>query len=316
MTKLRLLLASVLTFLCMSSYGQTLTRPQIRTLKSVIWKSIHTYHTPDGTSEFRGSYDWHSDVHAHWALLSMARVTKDYYLEKKMRSILTMPRLEKEYRFLMAPENINFEKPYGRAWFLLMLKELNSRPIAMNARFQQIRWSLTNDMLTWLENADFPENKWNKSLIGSHDSWLMSLFLFDTAKSQNAKVRIAMQKLINDKMIPLKTNIENHPMDSFDFLYLPALKYLIKPDHRYQDASLDLPADTNFACHYPGAIQVSLWAHSGQCARKDVVACELVKKVSSDFFNKTGLWKDNFDCVSHWVPQFTWMTHWLSLGKP
>lgn len=303
-------------FFSVTGFGQTLNKTQIRSLKSVIWKSIHNYHSPDGESDFKGSYDWHSDVHAHWALLSMARVTKDAVLEKKMMSILTMDRIEKEFKFLMSPDNLNFEKPYGRTWFLLLLKELSFRQMGNTIRFQEIRMALTKDVLAWLASADFPENKWDKSLIGSHDSWLMSLFLFDSAKTQNAKIREALRKLISNKMIPLSDSIENHPMDSFDFLYLPALKYLIKPDHRYQSVNLSLPTDKDFACHYPGAIQVSLWAHSGQCSRKDIVACNLVRKVTSDFFKQTGLWKDNFDCVSHWVPQFMWMTHWLSMGRP
>lgn len=316
MKKYLFILAFGLSLLPGLASAQTLSKQQIVGLKSVVWKSIHNYHAPDGESEFKGSYDWHSDVHAHWALLSMARVTKDAALEKKMLSILTFERIKKEYNFLMLPERSQFEKPYGRAWFLLLLKELNYRDISKNSEFQKIRTNLTLDMLTWLQKSDFPENAWDKSLIGSHDSWLMSLFLFDTARSHNNKIKNAFNNLVQTKMVPLAQDIETHPMDSFDFLYLPALKYLISPDHRYTDQFLNLPTDSDFACHYPGAIQVSLWALSGQCARKDTAACEQVKKVSSEFYHQTALWKDNFDCVSHWVPQFIWMTHWLSLGKP
>ena len=305
-----------LIFLSGFARAQTLSKIQMRGLKSVIWQSIHKYHSPDGESEFKGSCDWHSDVHAHWALLSMARVTKDVQLEKKMMSILTFERIKKEYDFLMSPERKQFEKPYGRAWFLLLLKEMNFREISKNSEFQKIRLNLTLDMLSWLQKSNFPENTWDKTLIGSHDSWLMSLFLFDTARSQNSKIKVALADLIQNKMTPLAQSIETHPMDSFDFLYLPALKYLINPDHRYTDKNLNLPTDSKFACHYPGAIQVSLWALSGQCARKDILACAQIQKISNEFYQQTALWKDNFDCVSHWVPQFIWMTHWLSLGKP
>ena len=184
MKTLLFVLLSSLIILTNAASAQTLSKQQIRGLKSVIWKSIHKYHSPDGESEFKGSYDWHSDVHAHWALLSMARATKDAVLEKKMMAILTLDRIKKEYNFLMSPDRAQFEKPYGRAWFLLLLKELNYRDYSDNLEFQKMRTDLTLDMLDWLQKSDFPENTWNKSLIGSHDSWLMSLFLFDTAKSQ------------------------------------------------------------------------------------------------------------------------------------
>lgn len=295
--------------------AQTLDSSQISTLKDVIYKSIHNLHAPENDSDFRGSFDWHSDVHAHWALLSMARITKDADLEKKMLDILTIERLEKEYQFLTSKQYINFEKPYGRAWFLLLLWELNHRAIAKNEKFKTIRKNLTDDMIQWLSNSNFPEAG-GDTLIGTHDSWLMGLFLFDTAKSQNVKTRKVVTDLVQNKMLAFADKIENHQMEDFDFLYLPALKYLLHPDHRYQNSSLPLPSTTQFACHYPGAIQVSLWAHSAQCARRDSNACAVVKNISQEFYKQTLLWKDNFDCVTHWVPQFTWMTHWLSMGKP
>lgn len=296
--------------------AQTLDQTQIATLKQVMLNNIQTLHAPEGATDFRGSFDWHSDVHAHWALLSIARVTKDNDLEKKMLSILTLSRLEKEYAFLMAPENSVFEKPYGRTWFLLILWELNHREISKSARFQKIRYDLTQDMLTWLRTSSFPENEFSNDLIGTHQSWLMSLFLFDTAKSENVKTNKAITTLVKSKMMILADKIEAHKMEESDFLFLPALKYLINPQQRYQNDFLSLPKTNEFACHYPGAIQVSLWAYAGQCARHDQKACLVVKSVTQDFYQQTLLWKDNFDCVTHWVPQFTWMTHWLSLGKP
>jgi hypothetical protein len=313
--KISLILISVFCFHSLVN-AQTLDMSQTKKLKAVIWSSINNKHTAEGSTQFNGSFDWHSDVHAHWALLSIARLTKDTDLEKKMLSILTIERLEREFQFLMSPEWIEFEKPYGRTWMLLLLWELNHREISKNQRFQKIRWDLTQDMLVWLQSAHFPEQTWDGSLIGTHDSWLMSLFLFDAAKSQNVKINAHIRQLIQSKMIPLAEKIESKEMEDNDFLYLPALKYLINPDHRYENAHLSIPTSPGYACHYPGAIQVSLWAQASQCARHDVKACESVKTASKSFFIQSVLWKKDFDCVAHWVPQFVWMTHWLSLGKP
>ncbi len=305
----------ILIFSCLKSFSQTLAPDQIEKLKVVIWNSIHHTHAKYSTTEFSGSYDWHSDVHAHWTLLSMARVTQDQDLEDKMMSILTIERLEREYQFLMAPENANFEKPYGRTWMLLLLWELSHREISNNQRFQKIRWDLTQDMLQWLKSADFPEQSYGHGLIGTHDSWLMSLFLFKLSKSKNLEVSKQIKQLIKEKMEPLAAQIESKAMEPNDFLYLPALKYLIDHKGRYDKNILPIPTTAGYACHYPGAIQVSLWAEAAQCARQDAAACTVVQNASQSFFAQTMLWKKDFDCVAHWVPQFTWMTHWLSLGR-
>lgn len=299
---------------------QAILRPeQIENLKEVIWNSTQKQNKSYIPTEFNGSYDWHSDVHAHWALLSMARVTKDADLEAKILSVLTIDRLEREADFLLSPQWETFEKPYGRTWFLLLLWEMNHRPIANSHRFQALRYKLTMDMLSWLKTSKFPEQYSiisDSGLIGTHDSWLMSLFLFDTAKSQNSKIANEIDRLIETKLRPLAAAIEKEPLESNDFLYLPAVRYLIDPTSRYQHSVLALPTSNDFACHFPGAIQVSYWAQAAQCARHDSRACEIVTQASQEFFAQTSLWRDDFNCVAHWVPQFIWMNHWLSLGKP
>ncbi|MGD1895441.1 MAG: DUF2891 family protein [Phormidesmis sp.] len=99
-------------------------------LKRIIYADLvrvepHCFTGVGAGAVFTGSFDWHSSVHAHWALLSMARLTNDVPLQKKLLSRLTPKNLEAERTFLNNAENAEFEMPYGRAWLLLMLSELS-----------------------------------------------------------------------------------------------------------------------------------------------------------------------------------------------
>lgn len=286
----------------MSPESKPLSSEQIGHLQSVILEGIQRPYPSFGETEFTGSYDWHSNVHAYWALLSMARVTKNADLDARISSLFTLERLERELKFLK--DWPKFEKPYGRAWFLLLLWELNLRPIGKEARFRQIRWELTQELLEWLQSSTFPET--GQEMIGTHHSWLMSLYLFDLAKSENKSLNRAIRSLIETRVSPLTKEIESRPMSHDDFIFLPPLNYLIDPTRRYEHPHLPLPTSNNYACHYPGAIQISLWAHAGQCARRDSRACEVVRQTTQKFYQETKLWKDDFDCISHW----------LSLGMP
>jgi hypothetical protein len=73
---------------------------------------------------FHGCIDWHSSVHAHWALLRVARVTGQAdeaaaWVERSLRP----DGLAEEARVLR--HRPRFERPYGRAWFLRLAQEFD-----------------------------------------------------------------------------------------------------------------------------------------------------------------------------------------------
>ena len=70
---------------------------------------------------FHGSWDWHSAVHGHWALLSVARHTGDAALAAWVSARLQSPQMVQELRHLQSDPL--FELPYGRAWLLRTLLE-------------------------------------------------------------------------------------------------------------------------------------------------------------------------------------------------
>lgn len=70
---------------------------------------------------FHGCVDWHSAVHAHWALFRLARLKIRPGLARAADVRLTPRAVEEERRLLQ--ENPGFELPYGRAWFLRLALE-------------------------------------------------------------------------------------------------------------------------------------------------------------------------------------------------
>lgn len=70
---------------------------------------------------FHGCVDWHSAVHAHWALFRLARLKIRPGLARAADSRLTRESVGAERELL--ERNPGFEMPYGRAWFLRLAME-------------------------------------------------------------------------------------------------------------------------------------------------------------------------------------------------
>ncbi|MEL6979898.1 MAG: DUF2891 family protein, partial [Pseudomonadota bacterium] len=70
---------------------------------------------------FNGCIDWHSSVHATWALLAYRRAAGDPRFDRLLAQTLTPEGLSEEWALLR--RRPGFEAPYGRAWFLRLALE-------------------------------------------------------------------------------------------------------------------------------------------------------------------------------------------------
>ncbi|MEX2499286.1 MAG: DUF2891 domain-containing protein [Wenzhouxiangellaceae bacterium] len=81
------------------------------------------------TPAFYGCYDWHSAVHGHWLLARLAR----HYPESEFGQAaiealgrnLTRDKLLAEAAYVANPTRTGFERPYGLAWLLQLVAELD-----------------------------------------------------------------------------------------------------------------------------------------------------------------------------------------------
>ena len=107
---------------------------------------------------FFGSYDWHSAVHMHWALLRVlrlypaARIALD--IAAALDARLTPQALAAELAYVKA--NPTFERPYGWAWLL----ELQAEALALKARWARalapLAETLSGRMMQFLDGAPYP----------------------------------------------------------------------------------------------------------------------------------------------------------------
>jgi len=81
------------------------------------------------TPAFYGCYDWHSAVHGHWLLARLARRHSDSDFGKKaieaLGRNLTREHLLAEAAYVADPARDGFERPYGLAWLLQLITELD-----------------------------------------------------------------------------------------------------------------------------------------------------------------------------------------------
>ncbi|HVH43762.1 MAG TPA: DUF2891 family protein [Labilithrix sp.] len=305
-----------------------LVEKRIDRLVSVIVEDIRktTPHATEKgpTSLFGGSFDWHSCVHAHWALLSIARVTKRTTVDDWLKTRLVTKQLEAEMNHLR--KQTSFERPYGRAWFLLMLAELEAhswRP-KDTAKWRQ---EVELDLCRWLEKSPYPEG--SSTFDGAHSSWLFAMLLAWLAVP-SSKVKPTLEKLLTSKVEPARGALAKWKHLDTDFLFLPAVQATLDrvalPSDKVPAYALDKPPALaappidDARAHMPGAAVVRIWpfaidARSATVAKTADAACSRYHTRVKELFTRPDQWADTFN-VSHWVPQFIWMAEWLHRGRP
>jgi hypothetical protein len=131
------------------------------------------------TPAFYGCLDWHSDVHGHWLLVRLLRLSPDAPFAAQARAELarsfTDANIAGETAYLHADGRASFERPYGLAWLLRLAAELR---VSGDADMQ--RWSATLAPLeteavarleSWLPKLRYPIR------IGEHDQTAFSFGL-------------------------------------------------------------------------------------------------------------------------------------------
>ena len=277
--------------------------------------------TPKGPAVFAGSWDWHSAVHAHWALLSMARVHGFAEVEKWVTVRLSDKAIADEFLFVRKTKG--FEVPYGRAWFLMLLHEF-ARRRRTSTQIDAIRKALQEDVLGYLERSTFPERK--SGFIATHDSWLFAYLLL-ALSDPGDKALNRMRALRKAKLEPARSKITAITPAKSDFMDLPAVLALIdRVDPVFAGTpaalmigpspALEDPPLTSANEHSAGTALVQIWPHAFEAHRGDKGSCSRFHARMNEMFSRTDHWADSFEHVAHWVPQFMWMGMWLAAGRP
>lgn len=96
------------------------------------------------TPVFYGCFDWHSSVHGHWLLTRLLNTNPDSVLADEIRDVLstsfTAENFAGELAYYSGEGRNSFERPYGIAWYLQLVTELEeSEDTALTAMRELLR---------------------------------------------------------------------------------------------------------------------------------------------------------------------------------
>ena len=123
------------------------------------------------TPAFYGCFDWHSSVHGHWLLVRLARLFPEAdfagQANEKLSANLTEDNLLAEAAYMAHPDRTGFERPYGLAWLLQLIAELDQRddPQAKQWRawLRPVEEIAVRRLSDWIPKLHYPIR------IGEHD---------------------------------------------------------------------------------------------------------------------------------------------------
>ena len=151
---------------------------------------------------FFGCFDWHSCVEMYWVAIRLMRLFPDDVPDVEARhtisSLLTLGHIATEMAFFANPDHKSLERPYGWAWLLTLMHELEGWRADADAQ----RWAdnlrpladvLADKLVAWLPKLTYPQR------VGMHANTafglLRSLDLADSrAENGDARLRDAIQE--------------------------------------------------------------------------------------------------------------------------
>ena len=123
------------------------------------------------TPAFYGCFDWHSAVHGHWLLTRILRTQPDTAMADDIRSALaqsfTVENMTGELEYYAHPDRGGFERPYGIAWYLQLVAELEESDDPQLTEWREtlrpLEDAIVERFMGWLPNLAYPVR------IGTHN---------------------------------------------------------------------------------------------------------------------------------------------------
>lgn len=132
---------------------------------SHVMQSADDVKTPrELTPAFYGCFDWHSSVHGHWLLTRVLNTQAGSVLEPEIRQVLaesfTADNFAGELAYYVDDSRRSFERPYGIAWFLQLVSELEESADpdlkAWRETLRPLEQAIVERTLEWLPKLSYP----------------------------------------------------------------------------------------------------------------------------------------------------------------
>ena len=123
------------------------------------------------TPAFYGCFDWHSAVHGHWLLTRILKTQPETPMAEEIRTALaqsfTAKNMAAELEYYSADDRAGFERPYGIAWYLQLVAELEESDDEQLTEWREIlrpyEDKIVERMTAWVPNLAYPVR------IGTHN---------------------------------------------------------------------------------------------------------------------------------------------------
>lgn len=166
----------------------------------------------DLTPAFYGCFDWHSAVHGHWLLTRILKTDPGSPMAPAIREALaksfTEYNIAAEVAYYTAAERASFERPYGIAWLLQLVAELEESDDAQLTEWRETLRPLENaivDQITnWLPKLSYPIR------LGTHNQTAFAFgLMLDYARTVENE---ALETALVEKVRTFHVNDANCPI--------------------------------------------------------------------------------------------------------
>lgn len=154
----------------------------------------------DLTPAFYGCFDWHSSVHGHWLLTRILKTDPAAPMAPAIREALaqsfTEENITAEVAYYTAAERASFERPYGIAWFLQLIAELEESDDAQltewRGTLQPLENAIVEQITDWLPKLSYPIR------LGTHNQTAFAFgLMLDYARTvENEALETALEEKI------------------------------------------------------------------------------------------------------------------------
>jgi hypothetical protein len=266
---------------------------------------------------FHGCIDWHSAVHGAWALAAYGRMTGDSLCDALLEEILRPEKLALERALLAARPG--FEMPYGRAWFLRLVREHRFRMRGSKGHgvLEVMAGEVMGSMLAYFGARRRPDPR-----RGSYasDSWALINMLDYAVSSGDAAAEAAIRSLVEAHFLDHRGGCD-WALENGHFMavatnwawlvgkVLPGPEFERWQREFFASTGLPQPVTRPVNWHHHGLNFSRAW---GLCALAGAMAPGNAKEAyvaayAAHFratYDTPDLWRGSYRGVGHWVPQF------------
>ena len=165
------------------------------------------------TPAFYGCFDWHSSVHGQWLLTRLLNTNPDTgfasEIREKLSKSFTGENFQGELAYYIAPGRNSFERPYGIAWYLQLVAELEESEDAQLQAWRETLRPLEDAIVSktraWLPNLSYPVR------LGTHNQTAFAFgLMLDYARTVGNQ---AFEQELTDKVLGFHREDVNCPLD-------------------------------------------------------------------------------------------------------